>query len=177
MNSPHPLRLFKHCPRCGSPQFLENDARSKRCAKCGFTYYHNAAAATVAVIFNEKKELLVVRRALEPARGTLDLPGGFVDPGESITDGCLREVAEETGGQAHIERFLFSLPNTYHYSGFDVSTADAFFLCHLTNAAEVTAHDDAAALQWLPLAEVRPEDFGLQSIREGVQRVLEMLKA
>ncbi len=170
----HPLRLFKFCPRCGSPQFLENDARSKRCHDCHFTYYHNAAAATVAVIFNEKKELLVLRRALEPARGTLDLPGGFVDPGESITDGCLREVAEETGGQARIERFLFSLPNTYCYSGFDVSTADAFFLCRIEEGIPLTAHDDAASLQWLPLSEVRPEDFGLLSVREGVRRVLKL---
>ncbi len=170
----HPLHLFKFCPRCGSPQFLENDTRSKRCADCGFTYYHNAAAATVAVIFNENKELLVLRRALEPARGTLDLPGGFVDPGESITDGCLREVAEETGGKVRIERFLFSLPNTYCYSGFEVSTADTFFLCRLEKGLPLAAHDDAAALQWLPLSEVRPEDFGLQSVREGVRRVLKL---
>ncbi len=176
MNSRHPLHLFKFCPRCGSPCFLENDARSKRCADCGFTYYHNAAAATVAVIFNEKGELLTVRRALEPARGTLDLPGGFVDPGESITEGCLREVTEETGGQARIESFLFSLPNTYRYSGFDVSTADAFFLCRFIDNTELGAHDDAASLQWLPLSEVHPEDFGLLSVREGVRRILEMFK-
>jgi len=174
---PHPLELFKYCPRCGSPQFAVHDERSKRCLHCGFTYYHNASAATVAVIFNHRGELLVTRRALDPARGTLDLPGGFVDAGESITEGCQREVREETGGEAVVERLLFSLPNTYRYSGFDVHTADAFFLCHLVDEECVAAADDAAALAWLPLSEVRPEVFGLCSVRRGVERVLAMVAA
>ena len=95
---PHPLSLFKFCPRCGSAQFAISDGRAKRCADCGFTYYQNASASTVAVIFNTRGELLTARRALEPARGTLDLPGGFVDPGETLEEGCRREVREETGG-------------------------------------------------------------------------------
>ena len=93
----HPLAIFRFCPVCGSEAFAVHDARSKRCAHCGFTYYHNAAASTVALIENKRGELLVVRRALPPAQGTLDLPGGFVDPGETLADGCRREVREETG--------------------------------------------------------------------------------
>ena len=93
----HPLHIFKYCPCCGAPAFAENDERSKRCTQCGFVFYHNASAATVAVILNAKGQLLVARRAMEPARGTLDLPGGFVDPGESIDEGCRREVREEIG--------------------------------------------------------------------------------
>lgn len=170
---PHPLDKFAFCPVCGSSHFEVNDERSKRCADCGFTFYLNASAATVAVVLNAKDELLVVRRAKEPARGTLDLPGGFVDPGESITDGMLRELREEVGADAVIERFLFSYPNSYHFSGFDVPTADSFFLCQLHDENAITASDDAAEAFWLPLAAVRPEDFGLQSIRRGVERLLQ----
>ena len=36
---------------------------------------------------NEKKELLVCRRAKEPAKGTLDLPGGFIDMNETGEEG------------------------------------------------------------------------------------------
>ena len=177
MTQKHPLSLFKFCPRCGSPRFVENDSRSKRCADCGFTLYHNASAATVAVILNPRGELLVARRAKEPARGTLDLPGGFVDAGESVEQGCLREVREETGAEAEIVRFLFSLPNTYLFSGFEVHTADSFFLVRLTGDWQaVRADDDAAALMWLPIDRINPEDFGLLSIRRGVERLIERMK-
>lgn len=168
----HPLHLFRFCPRCGSARFAPADARAKRCADCGFTYYHNASAATVAVILSPRGELLVARRALDPARGTLDLPGGFVDPGESLEEGCRREVLEETGAQVTVERYLFSLPNTYRYSGFDVHTTDSFFRCRLMPGARTCAADDAAALAWTRPADLRPADFGLASVRRGVELLL-----
>ena len=173
---PHPLEKFAFCPACGSPCFEENDARSKRCRQCGFTFYLNASASTVAVVLNAKGELLVVRRAHEPARGTLDLPGGFVDPGESITDGMLRELRDEVGAEGVIERFLFSLPNLYTFSGFDVPTVDSFFLCRLHDEASVCAGDDAAEAFWVPLSALEPSAFGLHSIRRGVEMLLDDLK-
>lgn len=168
----HPLHIFKYCPCCGAPAFAENDERSKRCAQCGFVFYHNASAATVAVILNTKGQLLVARRAMDPARGTLDLPGGFVDPGESIDEGCRREVREETGAEVVRMRYLFSLPNVYRFSGFDVHTADAFFVCEIADESAISGADDVADLRWVDIADLRPEDFGLHSIRSGVARML-----
>lgn len=167
--SSHFLDTFHYCPRCGSARFEVNDARSKRCADCGFVYYHNAACSTVAVVFNRRGELLVTRRAMQPARGTLDLPGGFVEPNESATEGVVREVKEETGADARVQRFLFSLPNTYEYAGFTVHTTDLFFACVISDETVVFGADDAAEAFWLPPSQVRPADFGLASIRRGVE--------
>lgn len=168
----HPLEKFHFCPCCGSSRFEVNDFKSKGCADCGFTFYHNAAAATVAVILNHRGELLVTRRAFDPGRGTLDLPGGFVDAGETAEEGVVREVAEETGGKVRVEKFLFSLPNTYEYSGFTVHTTDFFFSCRLFDETALFAHDDAAELLWKPLSGIRVEEFGLSSIATGVARLL-----
>ena len=93
----HPLSQFKYCPKCGSAHFDINNEKSKRCADCGFVYYFNPSAATVALIMNERNELLVCRRAKDPAKGTLDLPGGFIDMAETGEEGVTREVKEETG--------------------------------------------------------------------------------
>ena len=168
----HPLELFKYCPKCGSPHFEVNNEKSKRCADCGFVYYFNSSAATVAFILNDKNELLVCRRGKEPAKGTLDLSGGFIDMHETGEEGVAREVLEETGLQVEEAVYQFSLPNTYLYSGFLVHTLDLFFLCKVKDTSRIKAMDDVAESFWLPLDEVNPEEFGLDSVREGVRRFL-----
>ncbi len=49
----------------------------------------------MALILNEKNQLLVTRRKQDPFKGTLDLPGGFAEPGEGIEQSLIREIKEE----------------------------------------------------------------------------------
>lgn len=168
----HPLAQFQYCPECGSKHFDIHNEKSKQCAACGFVYYFNPSAATVALILNEKNELLVCRRAKEPAKGTLDLPGGFIDMGETGEEGVAREVAEETGLTVCETSYLFTLPNIYVYSGFPVHTLDLFFLCKVEDTSHFEAMDDVADAFFLPLERIHPEDFGLGSIRKGLERFL-----
>ena len=168
----HPLELFKYCPKCGSSHFEIHNEKSKHCADCGFTYYFNSSAATVAFILNHRNELLVCRRGKEPAKGTLDLPGGFIDMHETGEEGVAREVKEETGLAVTEARYLFSLQNTYLYSGFLVHTLDLFFRCTVAEDDRLLAMDDVAETGWQPLEQVNPEAFGLDSVREGVRRFL-----
>ncbi len=170
----HPLEVFKYCPKCGCSEFEIHNALSRHCAHCGFTYYQNPRASTAAFILNGQGDLLVARRAKEPAKGTLDLPGGFVDNYENAEQGMVREIHEETGiiVEPNEVEYLFSIPNIYRYSGMDIHTLDLFFFCRVGDV-EVKAADDAAELTWLPLREVYVERFGLRSIREAVHRFLQ----
>lgn len=169
----HPLEQFYYCPKCGSSHFNINNEKSKKCTDCGFVYYFNSSAATVAFILNEKNELLVCRRAKEPAKGTLDMTGGFIDMHETGEEGIAREVKEETGLIVTETKYLFSLPNLYEYSGFSVHTLDMFFLCKVKDTSVLDAKDDVAASFFMSLDKIAPEEFGLDSIREGVKRFLE----
>ena len=162
------LEKFGCCPVCGSSHFEQNSKKSRKCANCGFELFMNPAAAVVAFITNGRGELLVERRKLEPAKGTLDLPGGFADVLETAEESLAREVKEETGLDVTAARYLFSLPNVYHYSGLDVPTLDMFFACEVADDAALKAGDDAAECFWVAPGDIHTEQFGLRSVRQGL---------
>lgn len=166
----HPLSQFEYCPVCGAKAFEERNEKAKRCAACGFVYYFNPSAAVACFVRNAEGELLIVRRGKEPAKGTLDLPGGFVDMRETAEEAARREVKEETGLEIRSCRYLFSLPNLYPYSGFEVHTLDLVFECEVATFKGAEAADDAAGIVAMRPDALRPDDFGLSSIRTAVSR-------
>ena len=170
----HPLEIFKYCPVCGSSRFEVHNFKSKKCQDCGFTYYANPCSATAAFIVNDNDEMLVVRRGKEPAKGTLDLPGGFVDMYETVEEGMRREIKEETGLDVQEIQYQFSSPNVYQYSGMGVHTLDMDYLVRVPGGATpIKAADDAAEALWIPISQLNPADFGLTSIRNAVIRFLQ----
>ena len=164
--------LFNYCPVCGSAKFVEHSVKSKRCEHCGFVFYVNASAAVAAFVVNEAGELLICRRAKNPAKGTLDLAGGFVDNDETAEDALKREINEELGAQVVDARYLFSLPNQYEYSGLTVPTLDMFYECTLLSTKNLVPSDDVEECFFVPLKEINAELFGLNSIKEGVIKYL-----
>ena len=173
----HPLHRFRYCPLCGSDGFEPHGPNARHCHHCGFTYYTNPRGATVAVIINEYGELLVGRRAKDPARGTLDLVGGFLDLDETVEQGLCREVLEESGLtiQPTQIRYLFSQPNRYPYSGIMCRTIDIFFEVHIPGRPQLKGMDDISGLRWIPLSQIDTSQFGLASVRRGLQQYLDSL--
>lgn len=170
----HVLDKFGYCPVCGSQHFEEQSEKSKKCEACGFEYFLNPSASVAAFILNGKGELLVVRRKINPGKGTLDLPGGFADIGETIDEALLREIKEETNLDVVAATYFETVPNKYRYSDFDVPTLDTFFVCKVADEEELKASDDASEALWLPLKDVHTEEFGLRSIRRALFNFLEM---
>ena len=94
--------------------------------------------------------------------------------GETSEEGVAREVLEETGLHVVRTEFLFSLPNRYVYSGLEIPTMDMFYRCEVAETtAAVRAMDDAAEAMWIPISELDPEQFGLESIRRGIRLLKE----
>lgn len=84
-----------HCSFCGKA-FALGQAWPRTCSGCGNTGYLNPLPVAVMVLPVDDG-LLVVRRDVEPHRGGLALPGGFIDVGESWQRAAVRELHEETG--------------------------------------------------------------------------------
>ncbi|MEQ8661873.1 MAG: NUDIX domain-containing protein, partial [Gammaproteobacteria bacterium] len=162
----YPLPLFRHCPRCAAPAGDGDNGRRFVCPACDFRYYHNVAAAVAAVIVHDGA-VLVTRRAHAPAAGTLDLPGGFIEPGEAPAAALARELAEELGWAQlpAAPTFFHAVPNDYDYAGVRYATCDLFYSLAPASRPPVVAADDVAAAHWHALDALDTDAFGMASVR------------
>ncbi len=160
------------CPQCGGETLEWPSIKQFSCSSCGFVLFLNIAAA-VGVIVECRGKLLFGVRKHEPQRGMLDLPGGFVDQGETAEQAVLRELQEETGLVASSARYLYSFPNRYPYKGITYDTLDLIFLVQLDEPPQLQAADDLAELVWLERDQIELERIGFPSLRKAVQRYLE----
>ena len=174
MNDAHPSKRIRFCPFCGSPRFVWDGVKKHECQDCGHVLYTNAATAVIAVIYNDAGELLMVRRRYNPAKGTLDLPGGFVDLGERAEEALWREVKEEVNLNVVECKFICTFPNQYLYDGLYYFTTDLAFRCKVDSLQPLQAQDDAANAQFYPLDQIDTAEIGLDSVRNVVEYLLSL---
>ena len=87
--------IIKFCSACGSK--LEAPVKSGKpvkCEKCPKTSYLDPKVAVGGVIINSSKQLLLVKRNIEPNIGKWSFPSGFVDSGEIIEESLKSETLE-----------------------------------------------------------------------------------
>ncbi|MDR2629636.1 MAG: NUDIX domain-containing protein [Spirochaetaceae bacterium] len=168
--------MFRYCPSCASGNIRFERNRVFRCPDCGFTYYHNTAAATGCIISVDKTIMLLVR-AKEPGRGKLDLPGGFVDPGEGALEGLRRECREEIGWEPSGDFVLFaSFPNTYPYKNIIYNTCDLFFTIRAPGLKREDLRPEPreiADIRFIEPGLVDPEEMAFESTRRALRAFLD----
>ncbi|MBL8891707.1 MAG: NUDIX domain-containing protein [Planctomycetaceae bacterium] len=139
---------FRFCPRCGHAH--PNPGQSPfQCSQCGWSYYFGPVSAVGALIINDQRQMLLVKRARDPGKGMLGLPGGFVDAGETAEQALQREVREETGLEIEGAQLLLTYPNQYRHCDFVVPVLDFFFQCRPVDASCLHLADgELSAFQW-----------------------------
>ena len=99
-------RSFKHCKACGGVvayQVPPGDNRDRAiCTVCGLVHYENplVVVGTVPVWGDE---VLLCKRNIEPRYGLWTLPAGFLELGETVTEGAARETVEEAGARIELQ--------------------------------------------------------------------------
>ncbi len=105
-----------------------------------------------------RPQILLIRRS--PGRmypGLWQCVTGKLEPGERITEGALREVAEETGlGPADLVSFMDTdIVNWFHAGDLDTLLCEAVFAAQVRPEAEVALSDEHDAHRWLSPDEAK----------------------
>ena len=124
-----------------------------------------------AIIRNDKNEILFTIRKHEPAAGKLDLPGGFVDLGETAENAVIREVFEELNLHITEMNFVGTFTNKYVYGGLEYQTLDLVFDCSVNSFTTIKAADDVSGYVFRNPSSVNPDEIGLDSIKNIVRMV------
>ncbi|WP_223204185.1 NUDIX domain-containing protein [Alicyclobacillus suci] len=95
------------CMSCGHALVtkLMDGVPRRACPVCEFVHWGNYSIGVGALVFREDR-ILLVRRAQEPGRGMWTNPGGYTEQTEPIHVTVEREVLEETGITAKVERII-----------------------------------------------------------------------
>lgn len=157
-------RRFRYCPFCGQTlQRPEGDkVGTPRCAKCEHSFYSSPHPTVSAVIVDGGEErVLLTRRNIEPFKGYWDIPGGFLELGESLQDGLRREIHEELGVEIQIRSVLGSYSDTYGQDG--TPTINIFYLATILEG-RVVAGSDVSEFRWFHQQDI-PETIAFDTGR------------
>ena len=147
-------------------------AKQREC----FDLYCNVASAVGLVIAGPEGRILFERRAKEPSKGKLALPGGFTTMDESAEESA-RECLEETGVSPKNIRYLCSFPNDYLYKGIHYKTCDLFFTAEIDAGTELHAQElEVTAFEWIAVRsheDVDALDLGFPSARYTLHKWVE----
>ncbi len=174
--SVHPtLAVFKACPRCASTRLARHLGKALRCASCGLELFLNPAAAVGAFISDSQGRTLFLRRAKDPGKGKLGIPGGFTDVSETAEESLRREVLEETGlSLPERLEYVGSWTNVYVYAGVSYATLDFYFHARVESLAAAKALDETDSLVAADPSELDPAELAFDSARKALAKLVQL---
>lgn len=117
------------------------------------------------VLLNSRQEVLLIKRNQAPAQGLWSIPGGRLEPGESLVDACHREFKEETNLGIEVNHIVAVVERKlegFHYVIIDFSV-------QLTDEADFIpiANSDVAEAKWISL-----DDLGQYDLVAGLAEII-----
>ena len=93
--------MLNFCSRCGSPLRFGSvpgeDRERLVCIGCGHVAYVNPRLVVTTLPITDAGEIILIRRGIEPGKGSWAQPGGFLEVDETVNQAAIRETWEETG--------------------------------------------------------------------------------
>lgn len=142
--------MYKYCQFCG--QGIKFKDSFAQCEGCGKSIYLNSKP-TASVIFVFNNRILLCRRGVEPAKGKIDIIGGFLNNGEDPLVGAVREVEEETGYKVDKKNleYLGTWIDIYRYENGKYYTFNMIYFVRVNEKPKMVVNDDISELVWFDL--------------------------
>lgn len=160
---------YHYCPACGSPRKSFTPLRPFRCNECGHSTFFGPVSAVGAIVRNGLGHVLLLRRANEPGKGMLGMPGGFVDPGENAEEALKREVLEEVGLHVTKLTYLISRPNEYLYRGIHLPVLDFFYIAEVATGEITNSDGEITSWVWTDLSDAVLDQLAFESNRQALR--------
>jgi len=157
---------MKYCNHCGHKisfgEVPEEDRERYYCDKCGTIHYENPNMI-VGCLPRWQDKVLLCRRAIEPKQGLWTLPAGFLENGEKVEDGAIRETREEANADIEIVR-LFSV--------YSLPTVGQVYLIFLANLLNLDFHpgEESTHVELFSKNEIPWDKIAFSSIRFTLDR-------
>ena len=137
----------RHCPRCGGRLEVAQAGHVLTCGTCGKQQFPRADPAVIMLVTDGERALLG-RQPIWP-EGRFSTLAGFVDPGESLEQAVVREVAEEVGVEVTDVTYFGNQPWP-----FPASLMVGFFARAVTTEISVD-NDEISDARWFTRQEMK----------------------
>ena len=125
----------------------------------------------VSIICFENK-FLFLRRAKDPGAGKLDMPGGFVDFGETAEEALRRELREELMIESVELSYFTSAPNDYLYLNVPYQTLDFYFAATISSKPDTFDSSEIMEICWRSAGEIVEEEFAFSPMFQVFRQFL-----
>ena len=132
------------------------------CQKCGFVFYQNSKPTASPVIVNDKNEVLLLKRAIEPHFGKWDLPGGFLENGEDPIAGLKREAKEELGVEVDPIELVSVNIDKYGYIKGDFYTLNLFYRAKIVSG-KIKLDAENSEYRWFAKEDIPQNDLAFKN--------------
>ncbi len=165
-------RSVRFCSRCGTKLDFGAVAGEERqrhaCPNCGFVFYVNPRLVVSTLPINERGEIVLIKRGIEPGYGMWAQPGGFLEIDETVLDGAIRETREETGYEVEVTGIVGL------YSRIAAAIVTAIYEARIVGGTATTSHETLEVRAFAPDAIPWHElafETSVRGIRDWLARV------
>lgn len=161
---------MKYCCECAHPvqyQTPDGDNRERAvCTQCGTIHYVNPRIIAGTLPVYEDKVLLC-KRAIEPRKGYWTLPAGFMEQGETLEAGAVRETQEEAGIHITCGQLLSSISVPH------ISQVHIFFLANMNSPDHASRTSESLEVKLFSVNEIPWDEIAFPTVKKTLRHYLD----